>query len=529
MSLYPRQIFGQFTSAEVDFLSTLAGQSWTEGDIIYIDSNGDAVPLNIGSNGEVLQISSGLPSWQAIAGTGDVTAASSFGTDNVLIRSDGTGKGVQASGITVSDTDQVSGVAQLTIDASGSILFGAVTILSDSAGTTTLSNIDALDATTEATIEAAIDTLPNLTSATSLGITESQISDLGTTIVLDSDIGSTVQAYDADLAGIAAATFSANHVPLSDGANSWSGITVTTFAQSVLDDANAATARTTLGLAIGTDVQSYDAGLASIAGLTTAADRMIYTTASDTYAVTTLTSFARSILDDADEATFKATVNLEIGTDVQAQDAFLQDIADLTDPGADRILFWDDSAGSVTWLTASTGLTISGTSITVRSASTTQTGIAEASIASEVNTGTDTARYISPDSLAGSNFGIRYVQIRVFEAATDTATGDGKATFKVPAGLDGMNLVSVDAEVDTAGTTGTTDIQIHNVDNALDMLSTKLTIDSAETGSDTAATPAVINTSNDHINTNDIIRIDVDAVSTTAAKGLIITLGFQLA
>ena len=30
------------------------------------------------------------------------------------------------------------------------------------------------------------------------------------------------------------------------------------------------------------------------------------------------TAFARSILDDADEATFKATVNLEIGTDVQA-------------------------------------------------------------------------------------------------------------------------------------------------------------------------------------------------------------------
>lgn len=33
------------------------------------------------------------------------------------------------------------------------------------------------------------------------------------------------------------------------------------------------------------------------------------------------TAFGRSILDDADEATFKATVNLEIGTDVQAYDA----------------------------------------------------------------------------------------------------------------------------------------------------------------------------------------------------------------
>lgn len=37
--------------------------------------------------------------------------------------------------------------------------------------------------------------------------------------------------------------------------------------------------------------------------------------------------------------------------------------ANLTDPGADRIMFWDDSAGAVTWLTAGTGLTITGTTI----------------------------------------------------------------------------------------------------------------------------------------------------------------------
>lgn len=36
----------------------------------------------------------------------------------------------------------------------------------------------------------------------------------------------------------------------------------------------------------------------------------------------------------------------------------------LTDPGADRLMFWDDSAGVVTWLTAGSGLSISGTTIT---------------------------------------------------------------------------------------------------------------------------------------------------------------------
>ena|SRR5690606_15381835 len=35
--------------------------------------------------------------------------------------------------------------------------------------------------------------------------------------------------------------------------------------------------------------------------------------------------------------------------------ALVDDIGDLTDPGADRILFWDDSAGTVAFLQAGTG------------------------------------------------------------------------------------------------------------------------------------------------------------------------------
>lgn len=72
----------------------------------------------------------------------------------------------------------------------------------------------------------------------------------------------------------------------------------------------ASAARTSLGVVIGTDVQAYDAGLASIAGLTTAADRMIYTTALDTYAVATLTSAGRAILDDADASAQRTTLGL---------------------------------------------------------------------------------------------------------------------------------------------------------------------------------------------------------------------------
>lgn len=49
------------------------------------------------------------------------------------------------------------------------------------------------------------------------------------------------------------------------------------------------------------------------------------------------------------------------GTDVPLADGGTG--ASLSDPNADRILFWDDSAGGVTWLTAGTNLTITGTSI----------------------------------------------------------------------------------------------------------------------------------------------------------------------
>ena len=164
----------------------------------------------------------------------------------------------------------------------------------------------------------------------------------------------------------------------------------------------------------------------------------------------------------------------------------------------------------------------------LQAAGLTNSGAVELATAAEVNTGTDATRAVTPDGLAGSNLGIKTVQMYVVEAGTATATGDGKFYFHVPASLAGMNIVTVHAEVITAGTTGTTDIQLHNLTAAADILSTKLTIDSGETGSDTAATAAVINTSEDDLTENDVIRVDVDAVSTTPANGLIVTLECQL-
>lgn len=66
----------------------------------------------------------------------------------------------------------------------------------------------------------------------------------------------------------------------------------------------------------------------------------------------------------SDASTARSNLGLAIGSNVQAYDALLASISALSDPNADRISFWDDGAGGFGWLTASTGLSLSGTSLT---------------------------------------------------------------------------------------------------------------------------------------------------------------------
>tara|TARA_R110002020_G_scaffold10358_7_gene39870 strand:- start:1736 stop:2323 length:588 start_codon:yes stop_codon:yes gene_type:complete len=99
--------------------------------------------------------------------------------------------------------------------------------------------------------------------------------------------------------------------------------------------------------------------------------------------------------------------------------------------------------------------------------------------------------------------------------------GNGITHVTIPSPLNTRKLQNAEAHVYTVGTAGTiTTVQLHNLTDAADMLSTPITIDLNENDSSTAATPHVIGTERT-VQTGDVIRVDVDYVATN-------TLGLEL-
>jgi hypothetical protein len=172
-----------------------------------------------------------------------------------------------------------------------------------------------------------------LITLSSLGASANGITLIGHTFAqmrADLDLEAGIDFYSISAADAAIAAAVTTHVGLSDphtqylleSAVSANGLTLIghTFAQM----------RTDLSLVVGTDVQAYSAKLAALAAQTWAADTISYQTSTSALSTTPLTSFGRSLIDDADAAAAQSTLGLVIGTNVQAYDSDLTTWAGIT-------------------------------------------------------------------------------------------------------------------------------------------------------------------------------------------------------
>lgn len=241
-------------------INTAKIASGTQGDILYWDASGDPQVLAAGSNGQFLNLASGVPAWATLAGGGDMVAANNLndvsnattafdniaptttigdiiyynGTDNIRLAAGSNGQfltltgGVPAWGTPAGSGDvskvgtpadnqvgvwtgdgTIEGTSSLTYDGSALGITGNITV----SGT-----VDGRDIATDGTkldgIEASAD-VTDTTNVTAAGA------------VMDSEVTS--------LSGIKSLT-----VPDST--------TISTFAATLVDDTTAADARSTLGV-----------------------------------------------------------------------------------------------------------------------------------------------------------------------------------------------------------------------------------------------------------------------------------------
>lgn len=180
----------------------LAGQVLTRNQIDVTTDIAGVVPVgNLGTGSpSASNFLRGDGAWATPAGSGDVVVSGTPANNQLAVWTDAST--IEGDAALTFDTSTDT----LAIAASGNLAFGAVTILADSAGTMTLSNIDALDATTLATFQTALGSsvtnLGNTTTATAVTITSSSGTDTTVAAADGSDAGVMTSAMYTKLSGI---------------------------------------------------------------------------------------------------------------------------------------------------------------------------------------------------------------------------------------------------------------------------------------------------------------------------------------
>jgi hypothetical protein len=228
--------------------------------------------------------------------------------------------------------------------------------------------------------------------------------------------------------------------------------------------------------------QTQDAGLTSIAGLTTAADKMLYTTASDTYAVTDLTSFARSILDDTSASAVRTTIGVDVAGTDNSTDVTLAGAYDYLTLSGQQI-----TLGQVDLTTDVTGtlpIGNGGTGATTAAAARTALDVDQAGTdnSTDVTLATVAGNYLS---ITGQEITAGTVPISLGGTGATTAAGARTALDVDQAGTDNSTDVTIAAGLDYITISGQ-QLTLGSVDLTTDVTGS-LPIANGGTGSTTAA------------------------------------------
>lgn len=207
----------------------------------------------------------------------------------------------------------------------------------------------------------------------------------------------------------------------------------------------------------------------------------------------------------------------------------LDSYSEVADPVADAIGFFDVSAGQWVYFSAMQGLTITGTTLSADVLSVVgQTGaVSAAQISTALGLGTAATTDASAYATAaqGALAQTAVLTFCLFEAGEDVASGNGAGghLFSIPPEMNGWNLTDAVAWHAAAGSGSATTVQVHNLTQAVNMLTAPASIAAGATDS----TGTDVDEANDDVATSDKIRFDVPAAASGAAQGLWVRITLQ--